>query len=215
MMLKLTRTRVAAAAMAVAITAGAGMATGATKPAETTFRLFPNKTVEACFAQHGKRPIAVAHMVRGRQNDTLELTVSNLKPDLDFDVFTVEVSPQLADGTPNPAFKGNFGFAWYQSDLHTNDEGEGTVHLRTILLDQIFGFDASRGVNPVNTFHLGFWFNDPADAAPCGFSGFTPFNGEHHAGPVAMITRLNAITKLGPLCTDPVRRANGRFRCNP
>jgi hypothetical protein len=34
-----------------------------------------------------------------------------------------------------------------------------------------------------NTFHMGFWFNDPNDAAPCGFDVTkpTPFNGEHRA----------------------------------
>jgi hypothetical protein len=31
----------------------------------------------------------------------------------------------------------------------------------------------------------------------------TPFNGEHTAGPVAFISVPNAITNLGPLCTDP------------
>ena len=43
----------------------------------------------------------------------------------------------------------------------------------------------------MNTFHVGFWFNDPADAAACNFDVTkpTPFNGEHRAGPLAMISR--------------------------
>ena len=128
-------------------------------------------------------------------------------------MFTVQNSPQLANGSPNPNFNGNFGLAWYQSDLETNGHGSGGVEIRTILLDQIFGFDAGTGLAPTNTFHVGFWFNDPADAAPCGFTGFTPFNGEHHAGPVAFISRPNATTGLGPLCSDP--DSSQPSGCNP
>jgi hypothetical protein len=58
---------------------------------------------------------------------------------------------------------------------------------------------------PTNTFHLGFWFNNPDDAAPCGFDVTkpTPFNGEHHAGPLAMISLPVAPNNLGPLCSRP------------
>ena len=105
--------------------------------------------------------------------------------------------------------------AWYQSDVHVNSEGTGSVTVKTILLDQIFGFDPAVSLAPTNTFHLGFWFNDPTKAAPCGFAGPpTPFNGEHSAGPVAFITRPNATTKLGPLCTDP-HKVGTTFVCNP
>jgi hypothetical protein len=58
---------------------------------------------------------------------------------------------------------------------------------------------------PTNTFHVGFWFNNPEDAAPCGFNPAapTPFNGEHKAGPFAMISVPDPDSHLGPLCTDP------------
>ena len=38
---------------------------------------------------------------------------------------------------------------------------------------------------PTPTFHVGFWFNDPENAAPCRFTSPapTPFNGDHNAGP--------------------------------
>jgi hypothetical protein len=54
----------------------------------------------------------------------------------------------------------------------------------------------------VNTFNVGFWFNHAEDAAPCGFDPKkpTPFNGDHEAGPVAMISLPNPVTGLGPLC---------------
>lgn len=97
--------------------------------------------------------------------------VRNLKPNLRFDVFTVEKTPQLADGSPNPNFGGDLGFAWYQPDLETNRKGEGNIRL-----------------------------------------GVTPFNGEHQAGPLVMITRLDAETKLGPLCTSPKSLRPGASR---
>ncbi len=122
-------------------------------------------------------------------------TARGIKPGLDFDVFTVQHS--LFDSN----FHGSFGLAWYQSDLEASSAGVATTTtIKTILLDQIFGFDADTGLAPTNTFHVGFWFNRPSDATRCGFTGFTPFNGEHRAGPVAMISRSNA-HGVGPLKT--------------
>ena len=205
----------AAAATAVILAGGATVGAIGSKPSSTSFDLFPNRAVQNCLAAPGQTPSATVEVKRGEDNDRLKLSVKNLKPDLNFDVFTVEKTPQLADGTANPNFGGNFGFAWYQSDLHTNHHGEGEITIKTVLLDQIFGFDASRGVAPVNTFNLGFWFNNVADVADCGITTTTPFNGEHQAGPLAMITRLDATTKLGPLCTDPESNNDGTFHCNP
>ena len=99
-------------------------------------------------------------------NDELSLTTQGFKPGLKFDLFTVQRSNQQADGSAVPNFPG-FGLAWYQSDVDANS----TVALKTILVDQIFGFDPDVGLAPTNTFHMGFWFNNPADAAPCGFTG--------------------------------------------
>src|SRR5262249_11818812 len=153
----------AVAAAAAVLAGGAAAAAQSAKPSSTQFSLFPNVAVQNCFAAPGKTPSATVHVERGKFNDRLELDIKNFKPDLDFDVFTVEKAPQLSNGTANPAFGGNFGFAWYQSDLHSNHDGTGHIQLKTILLDQIFGFDASRGVPPVNTFNVGFWFNNPTD----------------------------------------------------
>jgi hypothetical protein len=170
-------------------------------PSSTTFSLFPNKPFKACLTGTGK-PKAQATVVRGSLNDPLTLTLSNFKPNLAFDLFTVQRSNQKADGTPVSGFT-NFGLAWYQSDIQVDSSGSAKVKIKTILLDQIFGFDPDVSLAPTNTFHVGFWFNNPTDAASCGFTGFTPFNGEHHAGPLAFITRPNALTGLGPLCTNP------------
>jgi hypothetical protein len=133
------------------------------------------------------------------------MSLSGIKPGLQFDMFTVQNSPFLANGQPDPKFK-NFGLAWYQSDVDIpSTSTHGTVQIQTILLDQIFGFDPAVALPPTNTFHVGFWFNNPKDAVACGFdpSKPTPFNGEHRAGPLAMITLPVRRTNLGPLCTNP------------
>ena len=164
-----------------------------------------------------EEPRAHATVIRGKQNDTLILDLDGIRPDLDFDLFTVQRSPFLSDGSKDPNFKGSFGLAWYQSDIdlrkHSDD---GHVRIKTILLDQIFGFDPDASLPPTNTFHLGFWFNNPQEAAVCGFDPTkpTPFNGEHKAGPLAMISVPNAETGLGPLCTDPSQSTNPTS-CNP
>lgn len=186
----------------------------------TRFKLFPNPKFVECLAQHpgdpSRPPEADAIVIRGELNDKLILKIHNIKPNLAFDLFTVQRSSLSSSGTPDPSFGGSFGLAWYQSDVESDDQGDGTVVIRTILLDQIFGFDPDVGLPPTNTFHVGFWFNNPEDAASCGFdpSKPTPFNGEHRAGPLAMITVPNADTGLGPLCTDP-NTSTSPATCNP
>ncbi|MGB8703320.1 MAG: hypothetical protein WCD18_28215, partial [Thermosynechococcaceae cyanobacterium] len=150
---------------------------------------------------------------RGSVNDTMTLTLKGFKKGLDFDLFSIENSLFRSNGTIDPNFQ-NFGLAWYQSDIHIS--GSPTkVTIKTILLDQIFGFDPKVSLAPTNTFHVGFWFNNPADAVPCGFDASkpTPFNGEQKAGPLAFISKPKA-TKLGPLCSNPNTTTNPPT-CNP
>jgi hypothetical protein len=179
----------------------------------STFHLIANPTFLSCLSGSGT-PSATVTVVKGKLNDTLTIKLRHVKPKLAFDLFTVENSPFLSDGTPNGSFPGNFGLAWYQSDIQANAAGNATVAIRTILVNQIFGFDAGTGLAPVNTFNVGFWFNDPADAAGCGFTGTTPFNGEHAAGPMAMISGADVTTALGPLCLDP-NTGTVPATCNP
>src|SRR5262245_17902474 len=111
---------------------------------EIRFNLVPSQQVINCLAQFPgdarRAPTAEVKVTRGKLNDQLDLQMHNIKPGLAFDLFTVQRSPLKADGTPDAAFPG-FGFAWYQSDLEANANGAGEVSIRTILLDQIFGFD--------------------------------------------------------------------------
>jgi hypothetical protein len=189
---------------------------------KTTFTLVPNPAFLQCLAADGsKPPVAKVAVKRDKLNDVLAIHVSGLKPNLQFDLFTVQRSPFLADGSKDPDFPGTFGLAWYQSDLDADENGNADISmpLRSIFLDQIFGFDGDKNSDgsvilpPINTYHVGFWFNMPSDAAPCGFEVTkpTPFNGEHNAGPLAMISLPVAATNLGPLCVSPEEGTP----CNP
>lgn len=181
-----------------------------------TFDLVANPQFAKCLANPASHEAPTAHVtvVKGKLNDTLVIDARNIKPGLAFDLFTVQNSFFLNDGTKNPGFL-NFGLAWYQSDLEANYEGRAKATIRTILLNQIFGFDPNHALPPTNTFHVGFWFNNPNDAAACGFdlTKPTPFNGEHKAGPMAMMSVPQKIG-LGPLCTSPVVNGSS-VSCNP
>ncbi|PYX33983.1 MAG: hypothetical protein DMG80_04040 [Acidobacteria bacterium] len=180
------------------------------------FDLHVNPKFAACLGVAGG-PAPTAHVTvkRGPRADTLTIEANNIRPHLAFDMFTIQRSNLLANGSVDPNFGGSFGMAWYQSDLQANGLGHFKANIKTILLDQIFGFDPDAGLAPTNTFHVGFWFNDPHDANKngCTFDVThpTPFNGEHKAGPLAMISVPDAQTDLGPLCTDP----NNNGTCNP
>jgi hypothetical protein len=198
------------AACSLAAGAQAGVINGADKKNVISFDLKANPATIGCLrANDYEEPRARATVIRGKLNDTLILDLDGIKPGLQFDLFTVQHSPFLADGSPDPAFAKNnksFGLAWYQSDIEIPKHSDrGHVRISTILLDQIFGFDPDVALPPTNTFHLGFWFNNPEDVGNCGLdvTKTTPFNGEHKAGPFAMISLPEADSRLGPLCTDP------------
>jgi len=207
---------VAAALTVAALSVAAYAASGTT---EASFDLSINPKFANCLAKYpndpSRRPTASVEVEKGNLNDRLTLHVHNIKPNLAFDLFTVQRSTLDAQGKPiSPA--PSFGLAWYQSDVQAGDNGNGNVRIQTVLADQIFGVNVDQSPpQPINTFHIGFWFNDPNDAAACGFdvSKPTPFNGEHHAGPLAMISVPDAKTGLGPLCLNP--DASQPSGCNP
>jgi hypothetical protein len=175
---------------------------------EIAFHLVPQPKFINCLGDpYGPEPTADVIVQRGELSDVLILHAHHLKPHLGFDLFTIQNSNLLADGLIDPHFK-NFGLAWYQTDVQADGNGEAEVAIKTILLDQIFGFDPAAALAPTHTFHVGFWFNNPEDAAACGFNPAnpTPFNGEQHAGPNAMISLPDPVTDFGPLCTDPQKK---------
>jgi hypothetical protein len=182
---------------------------------EIVFNLVPQPKFLSCLGvPYGPAPTAEVIVQRGELNDILILRAHNLKPNLGFDLFTIQNTNLLSNGEVDPKFK-NFGLAWYQTDVQADGNGEAEVAIKTILLDQIFGFDPAASLLPTHTFHVGFWFNKPEDAEACGFNPKTPtpFNGEQDAGPNAMISLPNLVTDLGPLCTNP-RKEGSRFVCH-
>src|SRR5262245_46292654 len=124
----------------VALSLSVAAQSPADKPDKIQFQLHANPKVLSCLGKNGQTPTANVTVTRGISKDKLVLKVSNLKPHLAFDMFTVQRSNLLSDGSIDPNFT-NFGFAWYQSDVHADDEGNATASIKTILLDQIFGFD--------------------------------------------------------------------------
>jgi len=202
-------------ALKLMLAAGLLTCVAAAEVNQIEFDLHINPKFASCIGVSGG-PAPTAHVTvkRGKLADTLKIEADNIRPKLAFDMFTVQRSSLLADGTADPNFT-NFGLAWYQTDLEANGKGHFSASIKTILLDQIFGFDPDVALSPLNTFHVGFWFNDPNDANTngCTFDVThpTPFNGEHNAGPVAMISVPDKDTDLGPLCTDP----NKNGTCNP
>ena len=204
-------------AAGLTIAALAPMTVGATNERVKFPLSIANPKLNTCLAEYPddsrRPPTAEVTVERGELNDTLHLRLRRFKPDLNFDMFTVQRSRLDANGNPVDNFT-NFGLAWYQSDVHVDKDGNADVTVKTILLDQIFGFDPDVSLPPTNTFHVGFWFNDPNDAKDCVGLQVTPFNGEHNAGPLAFISVPDAVTNLGPLCANP-DTSKTPVACNP
>ena len=138
--------------------------------------------------------------------EIMDVIVSGLSPNTDFDFFVIQVP------------KAPFGLSWYQGDIETNSQGVGhevfigRFSIETFIVAPgtapgplVFNGppfpDASTNpaTGPVQTYHLGLWFNSPADAVRAGALGtVTPFNGEHHAG-VQVLNTSSFPDNFGPL----------------
>jgi hypothetical protein len=129
--------------------------------------------------------------------ESLHVEVFGLPPNTDFDLFVI----QLPDKP--------FGLSWYQGDILTNSTGTGVgdfvgrFSIETFIVAPGVGpapdeFPAAPfpdatmnpATNPIQTYHLGVWFNSPVAAAAAGCPNtVTPFNGTHNAGIQALSTR--------------------------
>ena len=90
---------------------------------QKTFSLKPNPATLNCLRSGSTvTPSATVIVGQGALADDLTITGSGIKLGLAFDLFTVQNSPFLANGTPDPHFM-NFGLAWYQTDLEANSSG--------------------------------------------------------------------------------------------
>jgi hypothetical protein len=83
--------------------AAAGMMIGSLRAQDVNTRTFHltavPQFVDCISDQSGNPPSATVTVNRGRQNDTLSLTVRHIKPGLTFDLFTVQRSNLLSNGT--------------------------------------------------------------------------------------------------------------------
>ena len=212
-MLKQLAVLAAPAALSVLLSVTALRADG---PDEISFNLVANPKFSACLGNdpYNNPPTAKVTVSRGTANDVMVVELRNFIPGKAFDLFTIQRTNLTPAGVADPNFPGSFGLAWYQSDIHVGPDGKAEAVVKSILLDGIFGFDAdpipgsqpgAPLVPPTNTFHVGFWFDSPQDAAACGFdpSKPTPFSSNHQVGPNAMISLPNAVTGQGPLLTQP------------
>ena len=148
--------------------------------------------------------------------EDLFIYATGLPPGTDFDFFVIQV--------PNAPF----GLSWYQGDVETDGRGEafqlfrGRFSVETFIIapgvapaPQVFNAppfpDAAQNPEtlgpdgktpgPVQTYHLGLWFNSPADALKAGCAAtVTPFNGEHNAG-IQVLNTSNFPDTQGPLFT--------------
>jgi len=146
---------------------------------------------------------ATVRVVSHDLTETMTVSASGLPANTNYDLFVTQL--------PNAPF----GVSWYQSDLHADGSGNATVTVVGRFSVETFAVAPGSGVAPtphagvdaatnpafapIHTFHIGFWFNSPDDAAKAGCPAtVTSFNGEHTAGIQAMSTRNFANTD-GPL----------------
>ena len=137
------------------------------------------------------------------QNQRMHVQVEGLPPHRVFTLFVLQVPT------------GPFGLSWYQGDIETDDEGEGSRDFLGIFSSETFviaqavrpapqthpGVDALTNPEtaPVHMYHLGMWFSDPGDAVAAGCSnGTTPFDGDHVAG-IQVLNTSNFPDTAGPL----------------
>jgi hypothetical protein len=140
--------------------------------------------------------------------EIMKVKVEGLPPKTDFDLFVIQV--------PNAPF----GLAWYQGDIETDEHGTGSgefigrFSIETFIVapgiapapadpftepGSIPDATQNPQTNPVQTYHLGLWFDKPADVVKAGGPNtITPFNGEHDAG-VQVLNTSEFPETSGPL----------------
>ena len=145
---------------------------------------------------------AKVQIISDGQAEDMFIVASGLPPNTAFDFFVIQVP------------KAPFGLSWYQGDMQSDDDGDAVQHFRGRFSIETFivapgsapapkVFDDNATTNPatppVQTYHLGLWFNSPTDAQNAGCPNtVTPFNGEHNAG-IQVLNTSNFRDDQGPL----------------
>ena len=117
-----------------------GRSAWAIPPTTSVFNLKPNPKFVKCLQLGSATPFAQVTVTQNTLNDDLAILVRNVKPNLAFDLFTIQNTNLLPNGTVDPNFL-NFGLAWYQSDIETDSFGNALTVICSIFVNQIFGFD--------------------------------------------------------------------------
>jgi len=195
-----TTRRVGIAVAALLLTSGAAFAKGH-QPKHIDFDMTVSAGAKTCLPNAR----AEVRVVDDGTAQDLFIFAHGLPPKTDFDFFILQVP------------KSPFGMAWYQADLETDAHGNAFQHVRGIFNVETFTVatgsapapvvfngpfpDASVNppTNPLQMYHLGLWFNSPADAQKAGCPAtVTPFNGEHDAG-IQVLNTANFPDDAGPL----------------
>jgi len=126
--------------------------------------------------------ITVFHTADEQGTDKMKVEVQGLPPNTDFTVFLHELS-----GIP-------FGSSEYIADLTTNRSGNGSVMVRTIILEafalKTAGDPPTMRLEDANLEFVAVWFADPKDSAaflPAGFPALA-FDGDRSSGAVVLGT---------------------------
>jgi hypothetical protein len=188
-----------ATSMVMALLAGVLLAQSNT---EFSFPMVRNAALPAHVLPNAKAQVIIKSI---GTVEIMTVVVSGLPANTDFDFFVIQVPTAP------------FGLSWYQGDVETDGQGNGIQEFIGRFSDETFIVapgvasapdtmpngpfpDATTNPKtaPVQLYHLGMWFNNPADAVKAGAPGtVTPFNGEHNAG-VQVINTSN-FPALGPL----------------
>jgi hypothetical protein len=178
------------------------MAAGSASAADEDTNNFKMVAANACLPDAR----AKVNIISDGQAEDMFIVAFGLPPNTAFDFFVIQVP------------KAPFGLSWYQGDMHSDDDGDAVQHFRgrfsietfivapgvapapLVFNDPPFP-DAAQNpaTNPIQTYHLGLWFNSPADAQNAGCPNtVTPFNGEHNAG-IQVLNTSNFPDDHGPL----------------
>ena len=156
-----------------------------------TFSMVPSSTnISACLP-HAAGTVTITP---GSLNDLMKVSVSGLAPNTGYDFFVIQLP------------KAPFGVSWYQSDLHTDSTGAGSVSVRGIFNKETFSISPGGTVTfgATHQYHLGLWFNSPKVPFNLGCEPgqpspiVTPFNGAQHAG-IQVLNTSNFPDNAGPL----------------
>jgi len=159
---------------------------------EFEFNMVPSSpAIKACLP-HARGHVEIT---RGPVNQLMEVQVDGLVPNTGYALFVIQLPAKP------------FGISWYQSDMETNAQGEGTVNVRGIFDVETFSLSPGGPTTtfaPTHQYHLGIWFGDPQTPFKHGCEAgvkspiVTPFDGDQVAGPQVLNTS-NFPNNAGPL----------------